>query len=60
MEKGKRAARRRGLGRRVVVVERVTEGKRKRGSHMLLWLLTEFYFLAPIRLFFFKEINIFI
>ena len=56
MEKGKRAARRRGLGRRVVVVvERVTEGKRKRGSHMLLWLLTEFYFLAPIRLFFLKK-----
>lgn len=33
----------------------VTEGKRKRGSYMLLWLLTEFYCLAPIRLFFFNK-----
>lgn len=55
MEKGKRAARRWGLGRWVVVVEIVTEGKRKRGSHMLLWLLTELYFLTPVRLFFFKR-----
>ena len=38
MQKGKRAARRWGLGRRVVVVERATEGKRKRLTHGALAL----------------------
>lgn len=46
----------RGWGREV----RGAEGKRKRDWHRLLWFLTEFYFLAPIRLSVFREINIFI
>lgn len=31
--------------------QRGAERKRKRDSHPLFWLLTEFYFLVPIRLF---------